>query len=595
MPSKDLSAVPQIMGVTFGAGDFVSLFSLFFDNMSTLLGLSGAILGLSKTSTLLPQIVYTRIVPAAGIMLFVGNVYYTYQAIRMTKKFNKPFTAQPYGLNTAGGFPFVFGIIYGVYYADLGACSASGSTTCEDLDVENARVELAWRVCVTANFITGLINIGLGFFGEILMKIFPVAAMLVPLAGIGFTWLALNQIIPNFESPAVGLVPVFLIFTQYYGGGRFHLGKGFYMPEAIPIVAFGIIAGWAYGLNTTVADPVKGGAWVGGAFYEGFADIGPYIGVVLPFSIAASFGDMMCLVSAQKAGDPYDIRETMIVDGLGTLIGAILGCPFGTVVYIGHPVHKKVGARTGYSIMNGTVYLILGLVGIVPVILSLIPTIAIGPIILIFGLMICEECTKHIHQRHHAAIFFGLFFGICDYIYTAYSPKNVLNGANAMSKGSALACMFWVAIIVYATDRRWIRSGIFCTITAAFAGAGLIHQDAAFKDFTDGSPSNTSHTSPLNFMIGYLSLAAVTMLMYVLQTYMGKTTKEGEPGYEDDHGYLPPIENEDDGVDGLFNTWWDPATTYLTEEEEPLEAKKLEDEETPEEAAVDVDVKEYSS
>jgi hypothetical protein len=27
----------------------------------------------------------------------------------------------------------------------------------------------------------------------------------------------------------------------------------------------------------------------------------------------------------------------MISDGVGTLIGAILGSPFGTVIYIGHP------------------------------------------------------------------------------------------------------------------------------------------------------------------------------------------------------------------------------------------------------------------
>ena len=40
----------------------------------------------------------------------------------------------------------------------------------------------------------GLINILLGIFGELIMKWVPVAAMLVPLAGIGFTWLALNQI-----------------------------------------------------------------------------------------------------------------------------------------------------------------------------------------------------------------------------------------------------------------------------------------------------------------------------------------------------------------------------------------------------------------
>jgi AGZA family xanthine/uracil permease-like MFS transporter len=320
-----------VTNITFGSGDFVSLFSLFFDNLSTLLGLSGAILGLPSSSPILREIVFERVVPAAGIMLFLGNVYYCWQATRMTVKYNHPYTAQPYGLNTSGGFPFVFGIIYGVYFNTVVACTED-TDTCNAADEETKRVELAWRVCVTANFLTGLINIFLGFFGQALMTIFPVGAMLIPLAGIGFTWLALNQIAANFATPAIGLIPVFLIFTQYYGMGRFHLGKGWYLPEALPIVIFGVIAGWSYGLNDTVADPVKPGAYIGSDFLDGFSDIGPYMGIVLPFSIAASFGDMMCLVSAQKCGDPYPIRETMIVDGLGTLIGAILGCPFGTVV-----------------------------------------------------------------------------------------------------------------------------------------------------------------------------------------------------------------------------------------------------------------------
>ena len=90
-----------------------------------------------------------------------------------------------------------------------------------------------------------------------------------------------------------------------YGKGKFHIYKNFYVPEALPIVAFGVIAGWLYGTQGDIAKPVKGGAWAGDAFIKGFEDIGDYIGIVLPFSIAASFTDMMCLVSAQKAGDPY--------------------------------------------------------------------------------------------------------------------------------------------------------------------------------------------------------------------------------------------------------------------------------------------------
>lgn len=211
--------------------------------------------------------------------------------------------------------------------------------------------------------------------------------------------------------------------------------------------------------------------------------------------------------------------------------------------------------------MNGFIYLILGLSGVVPTILSLIPTIAIGPIIFIFGIMICEECTRHIEQRHHAAIFFGLFFGVSDYIFTQYvggneSPGN--EGPRAMSRGSALSAMIWCGIVVYTIDRRWIRASIFCVIAAFFAGIGLIHQTEAFGDeFREGTGGNIKETSPFEFMMGYLSLAGVCGIYWMLQTYMGKQKEEGEEGYEDDHGYLPPV--DDHGEGDLFTHWWDPV------------------------------------
>ncbi|KAL3893403.1 MAG: hypothetical protein SGARI_008196 [Bacillariaceae sp.] len=106
-------------------------------------------------------------------MLFLGNIYYTWQAIRLANKYQRAYTAQPYGLNTAGGFPFIFGIIYGVFFAFQ--CEGDVGTEAEGID----RVTQAWQVCVSANFITGIINIVLGFFGQFMVRYFPVAAMLV--------------------------------------------------------------------------------------------------------------------------------------------------------------------------------------------------------------------------------------------------------------------------------------------------------------------------------------------------------------------------------------------------------------------------------
>lgn len=49
-----------------------------------------------------------------------------------------------------------------------------------------------------------------------------------------------------------------------------------------------------------------------------------------------------------RSGDAYPVRESMIADGIGTMITSLFGSPFGTVMYFGHPAYKRSGAKTGY-------------------------------------------------------------------------------------------------------------------------------------------------------------------------------------------------------------------------------------------------------
>ena len=53
------------------------------------------------------------------------------------------------------------------------------------------------------------------------------------------------------------------------------------------------------------------------------------------------------------------MAETMLVDGAGTCIGALFGSFYSTTVYIGHPIHKALGAKRGYSLFNGILYFLL--------------------------------------------------------------------------------------------------------------------------------------------------------------------------------------------------------------------------------------------
>lgn len=101
-------------GYTMTAGDWGALTQLFFDNLSTLLGALFAIQDMANFGAPTEEInnvVWGRIVPGVGMTMVAGNAYYTWQAIRLTKTWGRPYTAQPYGLNTPAAFAFVFNIM----------------------------------------------------------------------------------------------------------------------------------------------------------------------------------------------------------------------------------------------------------------------------------------------------------------------------------------------------------------------------------------------------------------------------------------------------------------------------------------------------
>ena len=175
-------------------GDCGSLTQLFFDNLSTLLGALFAMQGLMNfgvSQDTMDGIIFGKIVPGCGMTLAFGNIFYSWQAIRLTAKWGRQYTAQPYGLNTPAAFAFVFNIIYTVFFINLG-----------DLGPDAAFI-LGYKISLAANFITGLFSIVLGAIGPLILKVVPPAALLVPIAGIGISFLGLEQLSNSIAAPIV--------------------------------------------------------------------------------------------------------------------------------------------------------------------------------------------------------------------------------------------------------------------------------------------------------------------------------------------------------------------------------------------------------
>ena len=71
------------------------------------------------------QIVYERIIPALGVALLIGNVYYAHMATRMKAQFGRDFTAQPFS-----GFAATGGSTEGILRARLGRLTMTHPAAC---------------------------------------------------------------------------------------------------------------------------------------------------------------------------------------------------------------------------------------------------------------------------------------------------------------------------------------------------------------------------------------------------------------------------------------------------------------------------------
>ena len=90
----------------------------------------------------------------------------------------------------------------------------------------------------------------------------------------------------------------------------------------------------------------------------------PYVGLIIPVGLTVSVGTIQCVQLSANAGDEYNVRWSMLGDGLGSIIAAIFGSPFGMTVFIGHPAFKEMGAKIGYNWLNAVFFIIVCFTGV---------------------------------------------------------------------------------------------------------------------------------------------------------------------------------------------------------------------------------------
>src|ERR1700728_134077 len=257
-----------------------------------------------------------------------------------------------------------------------------------------------------------------GFIAPYIRKITPRAALLGTLAGVSVTFISMRPALEMYMTPQIGLVCFAVILVSWFGGVKYPKS----IPAGLVAIAVGMIIAWGsnlFGLNLGGLS-VKG---VGDAFanfgfslpipaigqiFSGFEYLGIILVTAIPFGIYDLVEAMDNVESAEAAGDEYPTTRVLSADGVVSLIGCLMGNPFINAVYIGHPGWKAMGGRIGYSAATGLMVIVLSWFGVISLMLAVIPVVAISPILLYIGMLICAQAFQTTPREHAPAIVLAL-------------------------------------------------------------------------------------------------------------------------------------------------------------------------------------------
>jgi len=481
---------------------FSGLFINLLVNVLTITILSAGVVHI-PTST-----VTGTILPALGIELLVGNVFYFTLARRLARREGRDdVTAMPYGPSVPHMFIVTLVIMLPTYLSTHSALKA-------------------WEAGLAWAFIIGVIILIGAFVGPMVRRVTPRAAMLGALAGISLTFIAMQPAAEMWEAAWIALPVLMVIIAGFVAGVR--------LPRNIPIglvalvlgTAIGWIGGYMHGSDVSAAakDIAVGLPSLNlNLLGHGLSQISPLLATAIPLGVYNFCEAMTNVESAAAAGDSYNLRHVLLADGTGAVVGACLGSPFPPAVYIGQPGWKEAGGRLTYSLATGVVVFVLCVVGMFPLLAAVLPIPAIVPVLLYIGLVIGAQAFDVVPRAHYPAVVIAMIPNIAAWgsgqVDNALSAAGTsashvgettlvnagvhYQGLHALGAGATLAGMVLGGIAVFLIDRRFYRAAGFCLFGAALSVVGLIHADKVHV-FTGGKVG-----------LGYV-LAAATCASFAL-------------------------------------------------------------------------------
>ncbi len=460
--------VPGDWNAFFGFGTNILV------NVLTLTGLLRFVLEMPDA------LVFGRILPAVGLTLCLSSCYYAWLAYDLARKTGRnDVCAMPSGPGVGHMFIVVFVVML-------------------PIKLRTGDPIKAWEAGLTWVCIQSVVLVIGGFVGRWVRKVTPRAALLGTLAGVSVTFISMRPALQMFLTPVIGLVCFVILLVNWFGGVRYFRG----IPAGLVAIAAGTVIAW----GSTLFDFNYGGLSLAGLtdsitnfgfhvplpaighVFSGFEFLGVLLVTAIPFGLYDLVEAIDNVESAAAAGDSFPTIRVLAADGVVSLIGCMMGNPFILAVYIGHPGWKAMGGRIGYSVATGVMIILFCWLGIVPVMLALVPVVAILPILLYIGMLIGSQAFQETPRRHAPAIILALVPNIAAWalaqVQGALSAAGIhtidatlhekmagqgvlLHGLEILGGGAVLAGLVLAATAVFIIERQLWRA-------AAFAGTGAV-------------------------------------------------------------------------------------------------------------------------
>jgi AGZA family xanthine/uracil permease-like MFS transporter len=468
-------------------GDWNAYFGFGTNILVNLLLLTGLLRFVIKMPD---EIVFGRILPATGLMMFLSTMYYARLAYKMSKQTGRTdVCALPSGISVPHMFIVTFVIMLPI-----------ATTTGDPIK--------GWEAGLTWVFIQSFVLMIGGFVAPYIRRITPRAALLGTLAGVSIAFISMRPALEMFMTPVIGIVCFAVILASWFGGVRYFRGT----PAGLVAIVVGSAIAWlstALGLNyggMTVENLTASVSNFGfavplpafGHVFSGFEFLGVILVTAIPFGIYDLVEAMDNVESAAVAGDSFPTTRVLTADGVVSLIGCLMGNPFINAVYIGHPGWKAMGGRIGYSGATGITVLVLSWFGIISVMVSLIPVVAISPILLYIGMLIGAQAFQENPKSHAPAIILALTPHLAAWgkllidssLGAAGTSAHALgmeklgqvgvlyHGLELMGGGAILGGLILGAIGVFVIDRKLMKASITSLIGAALTFFGFMHGEA---------------------------------------------------------------------------------------------------------------------